>query len=127
MAATELVLDGKKYVSSARAAELVGYTKDYVGQLARAGKIDCQLIGRSWYVSEESIQKHKVSVHYTLKNPKKPRRTQESGATSAERANANQDISDVAVHVVEDTFSHVERGADSASGSPEDIVGTAAS
>lgn len=68
-----LVIDGKNYISSARAAQLVGYTKDYVGQLARAGKIDSKLIGRSWYVAEDSITKHKLEVHYTLTKPKKTR------------------------------------------------------
>lgn len=70
----ELILDGKKYISSTRAAQLVGYTKDYVGQLARAGKLDCKLIGRGWYIAEDSITKHKLEVHYTLTKPKKPRK-----------------------------------------------------
>jgi hypothetical protein len=73
MADESLTLEGRKYVSSGRAARLYGYTKDYVGQLCRAGKLDAQLIGRSWYVSEDSIRKHKLGVHYTLKNPKKTR------------------------------------------------------
>jgi hypothetical protein len=64
-------LDGNTYIPSARAARLVGYTKDYVGQLARAGKLDAKLVGRSWYINEDSIRKHKLSVHYTLTKPKK--------------------------------------------------------
>jgi len=74
MAEGSLIISGNKYISSARAAELFGYTKDYVGQLCRAGKLDAQLIGRSWYVSEDSLRKHKLSVHYTLKSPKKTRK-----------------------------------------------------
>jgi len=68
-----LEFDGKKYISSGRAAGLVGYTKDYVGQLARAGKLEARLIGRNWYVSEDSIRKHKLAVHYTLTKSKKSR------------------------------------------------------
>ncbi len=64
-------IGGKDYVSSARAAQLVGYTKDYVGQLAREGKVEAQRVGRAWYISEESIRKHKLGVHYTLTKPKK--------------------------------------------------------
>jgi excisionase family DNA binding protein len=66
-----ILIDGKEYISSDRAAKLVGYTKDYVGQLARAGKIKSKRIGRSWYIEEESINKHKLSVHYILTKPKK--------------------------------------------------------
>lgn len=67
-----VLIEGKEYVSSERAAKLVGYTKDYVGQLARAGKIESKKIGRSWYISQDSITKHKLSVHYILTKPKKP-------------------------------------------------------
>ncbi|HEC93775.1 MAG TPA: DNA-binding protein [Candidatus Kaiserbacteria bacterium] len=55
----ELTLNGEKYISSKRAAKITGYTKDYVGQLCREGKIIAQLVGRNWYVSEESMHKHR--------------------------------------------------------------------
>jgi hypothetical protein len=85
-----LVMDGKAFISSAQAARLVGYTKDYVGQLCRAGKLDAKLIGRSWYVSEESITQHKLSVHYTLTQPKKTHHTQEEPkAGTAEKASVH--------------------------------------
>lgn len=54
-----LDLGGKTYISSKRAAEITGYTKDYVGQLARGGKIDAKLVGRNWYINEKSILAHK--------------------------------------------------------------------
>lgn len=55
----ELILDGKKFVSSKRGSQLTGYAKDYIGQLARGGKIEARLVGRSWYVSEDSLFAHK--------------------------------------------------------------------
>ena len=84
-----LVIDGKNYISSARAAQLVGYTKDYVGQLARAGKIDSKLIGRSWYVAEDSITKHKLEVHYTLTKPKKTRTNKNESETPISKITNN--------------------------------------
>lgn len=72
MTENTVLIEGKEFVSADRAAKLVGYTKDYVGQLARAGKIEAKRIGRSWYISQNSITKHKLSVHYTLTKPKKP-------------------------------------------------------
>lgn len=54
-----LTFDGVLYISSKRAAKESGYTKDYVGQLARAGKIDARLVGRSWYVRADALHKHK--------------------------------------------------------------------
>ena len=71
MSEDSILIEGKEYVSSDRAAKLVGYTNDYVGQLARAGKIEAKRIGRSWYIAQESITKHKLSVHYILTKPKK--------------------------------------------------------
>ena len=58
----ELTLNGEKYISSKRAAKITGYTKDYVGQLCREGKIIAQLVGRNWYVSEASIHKHRFEL-----------------------------------------------------------------
>lgn len=54
----ELDIQGKKYISSKRASEITGYAKDYVGQLARAGKVPATRVGRSWYVDESAIQEH---------------------------------------------------------------------
>lgn len=54
----ELEIQGKKYISSKRASEITGYAKDYVGQLARGGKVPAQRVGRSWYVDEEEIRRH---------------------------------------------------------------------
>lgn len=55
----ELIISGKKYISSKRAAEITGYAKDYVGQLARGGKIEATQVGRAWYVLEDSVLSHK--------------------------------------------------------------------
>lgn len=51
-------LGGKTFISVKRAAEITGYTRDYLGQLARGGKIESQRVGRSWYVNIESLSKH---------------------------------------------------------------------
>ena len=55
----ELVIEDKKYLSSKKAAKLTGYAKDYVGQLCREGKVSARLVGRNWYVLEESIMDHR--------------------------------------------------------------------
>ncbi len=54
-----IILDGKKYISSKRAAQLGGYTKDYIGQMCRSGKLNAKLLGRNWYILESSLQSHK--------------------------------------------------------------------
>jgi excisionase family DNA binding protein len=54
----ELEIQGKKYISSKRAAKLTGYAKDYIGQLARAGKIAGTRVGRAWYVDESALLNH---------------------------------------------------------------------
>jgi hypothetical protein len=59
MAMKELTLNGRTYLTTKRAAEITGYTTDYVGQLARQEKVDAQLVGRNWYIGEDSIKKHK--------------------------------------------------------------------
>jgi hypothetical protein len=55
----ELTIGDKTYISSKRAAEVTGYAKDYVGQLCREGHVEAKMVGRSWYVLEESIRRHR--------------------------------------------------------------------
>ena len=69
-----LILQDENYISASRAHEPFGYTSDYVGQLCRAGKLKCKMIGRSWFVTEKSIIDHKSTVNELLKNKTKERR-----------------------------------------------------
>ncbi|HEV8677647.1 MAG TPA: hypothetical protein VN701_02345 [Candidatus Paceibacterota bacterium] len=54
----ELEIDGKKYLSSKRAAREHKYHIDYIGQLIRAGKVVGKKVGRSWYVEEASLKSY---------------------------------------------------------------------
>jgi len=56
------IFEGKKYISSRRASEISDYASDYIGQLCRAGKLDSRMIGRSWFVTEESLHLHKATI-----------------------------------------------------------------
>ncbi|HEX5430139.1 MAG TPA: hypothetical protein VFX17_03645, partial [Patescibacteria group bacterium] len=47
------------FLSLAQAAELTGYHQDYLGQLARAGKLPAQKIGRNWVTTIEAVYKLK--------------------------------------------------------------------
>ena len=55
----ELYFKGENFISSNRASQLTGYTKDYVGQLCRNEKVEARLVGRNWYVKKSSILEHK--------------------------------------------------------------------
>lgn len=57
--AQEINLGGTIYISSKRAAEMTGYTQDYIGQLARGGQIIAQRVSGLWYVVEESLRNYK--------------------------------------------------------------------
>jgi hypothetical protein len=56
---TVVSLDGKDYISASRAAEITGYNQDYVGQLAREGRVLSRQIGSRWYVERTGIVGHK--------------------------------------------------------------------
>lgn len=55
----ELTIGDKVYISSKGAAKLTGYAKDYIGQLCREGRVEARLVGRNWYVLEDSIREHR--------------------------------------------------------------------
>lgn len=54
-----LIFQGKKYISSKRASKISGYSSDYIGQLCRAGKLNCRMVGHTWFVSKESLIVHR--------------------------------------------------------------------
>lgn len=83
----EVTLNNKKYLKATEIAKDLGYTSDYVGQLCRAGKVDAQLVGRSWFVNEASLREHKHGTkrsnkaksqaavkHYRKSQTNRPRR-----------------------------------------------------
>lgn len=75
----ELVLESGSYISSKKAAEMSGYTQDYVGQLARSGQLDAKRIGGLWYVERESLARHKERADsYVPMPPPADARKQES-------------------------------------------------
>lgn len=55
-----LSFEGKDYISASRASKLTGYNQDYVGQLARGGKIPSKQIGNRWYVDKDALVNHKA-------------------------------------------------------------------
>ena len=57
-----LILEHKIYISAKRAVQISGYTSDYVGQLCRAGKLDCKMVGKFWFLTEESLISYKLST-----------------------------------------------------------------
>jgi len=54
-----VTFEGKDYISASRAAEITGYHQDYIGQLARSGKIHSRQIGTRWYVDRVDLINHK--------------------------------------------------------------------
>lgn len=56
-----ITLNGKEYTKVSLLAKKYKYTTDYIGQLCRAEKVDAELVGRTWYVDEDTLKKHKKS------------------------------------------------------------------
>lgn len=56
---TLISFEGRDYISATRASKLTAYNQDYIGQLARSGKILSRQVGNRWYVDRESIMTHK--------------------------------------------------------------------
>ncbi len=50
--------DGVSYEKASVIARRFKYTADYVGQLCRGRKVDARLVGRTWYVNPDSLEKY---------------------------------------------------------------------
>ena len=51
--------DGRDYISANRVSKITGYNQDYVGQLARSGKVLSRQVGKRWYIDRDAILTHK--------------------------------------------------------------------
>ena len=76
----EIQIGGVGYVSSKRASHISGYAQDYIGQLCRAGLIQAQRIGGLWYLTLDSLYRHKQKADSYV--PSAPRRDQAANAES---------------------------------------------
>jgi hypothetical protein len=56
---SELFFGEKRYILVKEASQLSGYSKDYIGQLARDRKIESRRVGKKWYVGEASLLEYK--------------------------------------------------------------------
>jgi hypothetical protein len=92
----EITLDGVVWLSTRRAAELTGYTSDYVGQLARGGKVLARLVGRNWYVGRDAILAQKFGPYAAAVATSEPPRP----ASGAEEALPPAPSQEVATSVV---------------------------
>ena len=55
----ELIIEGKRLISSKRLSASLGYTHDYISRLCREGKIQGKLVGRNWFVDQDSLTTYK--------------------------------------------------------------------
>lgn len=71
MSQDPLIFNGRKYISSRRAASISGYTSDYIGQLARSKKISSRMVGRNRFIDEAELLEYVYSTdtnHESLQN-----------------------------------------------------------
>jgi excisionase family DNA binding protein len=47
---------GESYISVSQASEMLGYSRDYVGQLCRAGSLTCKRSSGQWFVLESNVR-----------------------------------------------------------------------
>lgn len=65
----ETILDnGVTFVKATALAKKYRYTTDYIGQLCRSGKVEAKLIGRAWFVNEQSLTSHKNDRYSTARS-----------------------------------------------------------
>ena len=55
-----IFVEGNRYISAKRAAEITGYTSDYIGQMAREGKVRSKKIGRIRFVEEGELKNYTI-------------------------------------------------------------------
>jgi hypothetical protein len=59
MVREQQIINSQIYLSSRRAAEIARYSADYIGQLCRESRVNCQRINGKWYVEKSSLLRHR--------------------------------------------------------------------
>lgn len=77
------IFEGKNYISARRASEISEYSSDYIGQLCRADKLDCRMVGRAWFVTLDSIEAHKRHVLEVESDPSRVENIRSKKVTSS--------------------------------------------
>lgn len=62
-----ILLEGHTYTKASILAKRFHYTSDYIGQLCRSNKVVCHMVGRTWYVTEDSLLAHKDARYKELR------------------------------------------------------------
>jgi hypothetical protein len=86
----EIIIEGKKYISSRRFSKENGYTNDYLSKLCRDGKVEGMLIGRSWFLFPDSFFELQKSLK-TNRLEKRIKKTEE-GAIHDIETNNQEDL-----------------------------------
>ncbi len=105
-----ITIKGKLYEKSAIVAKRYGYTVDYLGQLARSGKIDSELVGRSRYVYAISVEEYQKQLSDSTADEntssEKPTQTSSAKRSSKKATTSDPDSYSVPLHIIKDTSVH---------------------
>ncbi len=59
--------NGAIFTKATVLAKRLNYTTDYIGQLCRAGKVEAKLVGRAWFVREDTLTSHKADRYKSVR------------------------------------------------------------
>jgi hypothetical protein len=59
--------NGAIFTKATVLAKRLNYTTDYIGQLCRAGKVEAKLVGRAWFVREDTLTNHKADRYKSVR------------------------------------------------------------
>lgn len=116
-----IIQDGMKFVSSDRAAILLDYSRDYIGQLIRKGLVPAQKVGRTWYVDLDTLRVHRTE---SAKNAAKARWQKMFAQQERERAQEYlESVGEAPLPPQEETTpAEASEGAEEAVTTPEEEV-----
>ncbi len=63
-----LRIENKEFVSAQYAANLFGFTRDYVSRLCREGRVSGRRVGTGWFVEYESMKRFVVHAELERKH-----------------------------------------------------------
>ena len=97
---------GEKLISTTRASEISGYSKDYIGQLCREEKLECRRVSGQWYLHEGSLREYQGVGGVGVQTPHFEKGALDEEGQSSEDSSKKSSFSLKVGNVRNDTFAY---------------------
>ncbi len=108
LSSVNLEASKKEVLSMHQASKMTGYHQDYLGQLARGGKLEAHKVGRNWFTTKYAIDKFLGRIQEEMQAQQEVVQKIQQQVVETESAREPERITKVVAHVIEEVKAEVK-------------------